>query len=317
MGRVFQYSEIEAGLVPELADFQAAADAFSAQCSDAIEQGHIDGAFIYGSVAGMLNASARAIPNRRSDMDCFIVITDYDTASLATLRGIARSVEDASNQTVVAQPIVYRRDQLANGHIPGAHEMDPMFGTDLTGSGRFVIGEDPAEYMRFPNIPLFDAYNSFVAQKRRKLHNGLAQEPETEEGVRTVQRFLELPVSMGRKAVQALILEEQCDEDGFWAADKKQVLEMTIQALFSGEDHPAKLMERILGYDKQYNDLLSQALSGQLTQAEYTAALRNLADYKTGIEWLDYVHKAISMKLGNPEDVVRPWSQRTPTSETV
>lgn len=301
MGRVFQYHEIEAGLVPSTVNFEAAANAFSDQVSSAIEQGYVDGAFIFGSVAGLLNSSLRAVPNRRSDMDCFVVLTNYSSGSLTALKSIARSIEDASNHMVAAQPIVYQRDQLANGHIPGMHEMDPMFGTDLMGTGRFVIGQDPAEYMQFPNMSPYAVYNAFIAQKRRKLHNGLAQEPESEQGVRTVQRYLELPVSMGRKAIQALMLDGQYTDEGFWAADKQQVLAITSKELFSDEGNAVSLMEKILEHDIKYNALLSRTLLGQADESEYRTTLRELADYTSGIEWLNYIHGAISTRLGSTE----------------
>jgi hypothetical protein len=300
MGRVFEYGQIENGSVPSSADFQAAAEAFQGECVAGIENGRISGAFIFGSVAGLLKSDPRVSPNHRSDMDCFVVLKDYSESSLRALRGVAQAVKDASKNKIVAEPIVYHRQQLENGHIPGMHELDPMFGTDLKGSGRFIIGEDPAEYMRFSEASPYTVFNAFIAHKRRKLHNGLAQDPESERGVRTVQRYLELPLSMGRKAVQALILDGQFDDESFWAADKSRVLKTAREELFATSARPAILMERILANDAAYSELLHQSMQGNVTQSEYTTALRDIADYTSGIEWIGYVHDSIRKRLIAP-----------------
>lgn len=296
MGRVFTYSEIEAGLVPQTEDFLAAAKTFEAKTCEAIVQGLVDGAFIFGSVAGLLTNHSSVAPNRRSDIDCLIVIRDYGSVCIESLKGIARAVHESSRNTITAQPIVYQRTQLENGHIPGMHEIDPIFGTDLKGPGRYVLGNDPADYIRFPEGSAFTHFNGYVAQKRRKLHDGLAQEPETLIGMRTLQRFLELPLSVGRKAIQTMILDGHYRNCDFWAANKSQVIRVVTEELFPDDAVAITLMERLLRYDQAYNQLLSSTIAEKLTEAEYIAGLREIADYSSGIAWLNHAHRTLNAK---------------------
>jgi hypothetical protein len=298
MGRVFQYSEIEAGLVPNAADFQVAANTFRDAATNAVESGTVLGAFVFGSASALLTGHPRIAPNSRSDFDCFVVIQDYTEESIRAVKDIAENTRDATNHKIPIVPIVYLKKHLENGDKGGMHEIDEMFGVELRGSNRHVIGEDPATYMRFPRQAVSDIFNNFVAQKRRKLHNGFSHEPQSEQGVRYVQRLLELPISVGRKAIQALVLDgSYILDDSFTASDKKQVIQITAEVLLRNNDQAIEWMGSLVENEYIYNHLLGETLEGRISESTYGATLQELTDTRTGIMWLNCIHTALSSRL--------------------
>ena len=187
MGRVFSLEQVhhQADHIPTPNDFRAAIHLFEQASHEEIEQGTISGTVIFGSVAiGAYNV--------QSDFDCMIVPFDHSQASQAARQRI-KSGSNPSGRLDVSD-VFHSRERLASG----AHEIDRFFGLHLTGPSRLVFGEDPAEYMSYPEYGAETHLLSYIRHKKRSILG------DGEHYYKRLQRTLELPLAVGRKALHAM-----------------------------------------------------------------------------------------------------------------
>lgn len=282
MGRVFLERQIENGEVPTLEDFNYAAQYFRSSVEQEIEAGTVDGAVIFGSVA----IGAATI---RSDLDCMIVPVDHSAEAFDAIARIRGAVFNYAHRVPVNSSL-HHRTRLASGN----HEIDRFFGSHLTGEQRVVIGNDPADYMRFRDTPAEDILLGYIAHKMR----GVAQLPITytpEEHAKAMQRILELPLAVGRKALRAIDEIEGSTTATTDSANKSLVAERSL-ALFSelGVDGAAR---RILEFNGYYDEELEWAMSTKRTHgyAKFFEELDALTPEAS--QWLDALYVSVQGRL--------------------
>lgn len=283
MGRLFTYEEIQTGQVPEPEEFLVAMQHFSDSLEAYIDSGAIVGAFIYGSVPVRL-------PTRQSDFDTFMSIPD--DIGLETAKNIVRDVNLKTGGKIPISPIVQTIDDLVHGN----HEMDRFFGAHLTSGHREVYGEDPAEITHFPDYPADEIVGTYLAQKKRRLISTyISVDPlDVKEG--GVQRMLELPVAVGRKALQALAETGHIPQAVEKTADKRQVIKAIRKVLRS--EGLVEGFDTLLDLNMQYKDLLDTAVEDGVKQSYYEDGLRELHDsLPTAISWIQKLESNLVPKL--------------------
>jgi predicted nucleotidyltransferase len=285
MGRIFSYEDISAGLVPTPGDFNVAATVFLEESELAIQEGLVDGAFVYGSVA-------LGVAGTRSDFDALVSMTNRPEAYDAVAT-IIDSIREATNETIPTSPIVQRRRALEHGR----HEMDRFFGKHLASTERLIVGNDPAEYIRFSPRSAADIFSDYVFHKKRTLSTARTSGSylDTTEG-NGIQRMLELPPAIGRKALQALAEVGHTDQTVERTADKAEVKRQAgaIMADLGIEEDYKQLIET----DNQYSALLQEALKGNVTRDDYEDALRDLhSRIPSAIGWLEQVELFVIPRL--------------------
>src|SRR5665213_1540234 len=282
MGRIFSYQEVAAGQVPNSEDFELARDTFIEAASECID---IDGSFVYGSVA--IGAA-----NRRSDFDSFVALAEDCPRSYSAAKFIVQCVREKTGYNIPILPVVHPRSALEIGH----HDLDRFFGQHLSSSYRVVEGNDPAEYISFPDQPARDVLADYLFQKKRRLTNTYTStDPlDVEEG--GLQRMLELPPAVGRKTLQALAETGIIDEAVERSADKAAVLTAS-RSLF--EQHGlAQGFDVLVSTNKDYDDLLDETLAGDVDKDTYEDMLRNLhSRLPDAIIWIEQIAKILVPKL--------------------
>jgi len=282
MGRVFSEEQIRRGDIPAPEDFERATRHFRSSVEEGIAAGSLDGAVIFGSVA----IGAATI---RSDLDAMIVPVDHSPEALHALKRVHAEIDDYACDVPVNTSL-HHRNRLASG----SHEIDRFFGSHLTGPQRIVIGNDPAEYMQFNTLPARDILLAYVHHKMRSTSQ-LVVTYESAEYFKGLQRLLELPLAVGRKALMAIDEIEGTSAATTDSANKHVVAERSL-ALFAemGVEGTAK---KILDYDTYYNEELKEVLQ-TLNLDGYTHFLEELDELALEVSpWLDAVHDAISRRI--------------------
>lgn len=281
MGRIFSYSEITAGQVPEPATFSRAKDLFVELANTAVENGDLDGSFIYGSVA-----LDRA--NQRSDFDTFLAITASEENYYSVARSLIQRVLDETEHKIPILPIVQSRAALQSGR----HEIDRFFGQHLTSSYRSVQGVDPAEYMTFGSQPAGELLGSYLFQKKRRMANTFTSTEPLNVSEGGLQRMLELPPAIGRKTLQALT------EIGFIpaavekSADKAAVLDKSRE-LFE-QQGVTDGFEELISANQEYEEVLGVAINGDANEAVYNDIIRGLhSRLPMAIRWVEQLEQTL------------------------
>ncbi len=279
MGRVFSIEQIhnQAESIPTPEDFDYAIDHFKQAVGDEIEAENIDGALIYGSVA----IKAYTL---RSDLDCLIVPYDHSLPSLAAISRILK----ASNPTgrIEMSAIIHPRSRLSSG----AHEIDRYFGNHLSGSARLVYGEDPAEYIRFPDYGSETHLLAYIRHKKRSVATAVTSEgPDMYKGL---QRILELPLAIGRKALRVLDEMNGTQAATSDSANKSVIVPASLELFdsFGLEDVPGTIIK----LDRKYSEVLKGTIEGSITELEYTALIDEIQSQGGKVsEWLDEFDDAL------------------------
>lgn len=287
MGRIFSYEEIVTDKVPQPEDFIAAREHFTDSALAYIESGAILGVCVYGSVA--INMA-----NWRSDFDVFGAIKNQQVGLEAT-RNLA---EDVRIKTGGKIPVSISR-QTPEALGQGRHEMDRFFGEHLTSGHRYIIGKDPTEGIVFPNDPASAIMREYLAQKKRTLGDTYDSRDPLDPTHNGLQRLLELPAAVGRKALQALAETNHISKAVEKTADKQQVIQATKEVL-----EPEGLvagLNKILSLDKQYNHVLKNALLGHESKQSYEDNLIEIhSSLKDAVDWIELLEKMLIPKLENP-----------------
>lgn len=284
MGRVFSEEQIKNGEIPTPADFEQAVRHFRSSVEEGIASGSLDGAVVFGSVA----IGAATI---RSDLDAMIVPIDHSPEALQALKRVHGDVDDYARYVPVNTSL-HHRNRLASGN----HEIDRFFGSHLTGPQRIVIGSDPAEYMQFNTLPARDILLAYVCHKMRGISR-LTVTFNNEEYFKGLQRLLELPLAIGRKALMVIDEIEGTSVATTDSANKHVVTERVL-TLFEemGVEGTAK---KILDYDSYYNDELEEVIRTRHLDG-YTHFLEELDELALEASpWLDELHEAIDGRVSD------------------
>lgn len=283
MGKVFSEDELMRDAIPRLPDFSQAAEYFLRWVEKSQNDGFIDGGFIFGSTA--INATGV-----RSDLDCMLVPKDVSEGSQTEVIELLGALSGL-HPNVPINPIIHHRARLESGD----HEIDRFFGAHLTGERRLVAGNDPAEYMRFPKTPAKDVLLNYVRHKKRGVNKVFSM---VGAEVNDIQRMLELPVAIGRKALAVLDEIEGSERAVANSADRSSIID-SVMGLFAelGVEAGAK---RIKDLDDTYTELLRKWLAREVDYFEYEKFV--FGDTYAGAidasQWLDQLDQALQRRLG-------------------
>lgn len=273
MGRVFSYEQTQEAskYIPSPEDFESAINRFADATNQEVSENKISGAVVYGSVA------IRAY-TMRSDFDCLIVPHNHSVDSITAINRIISSAEVDGKIDISA--IIHPKDRLARG----AHEIDRFFGDHLTGQSRLVYGEDIKDYIRFPDHGAYNHLISYIRHKKRSITNAFdARNPDYYKGL---QRVLELPLAIGRKALK---VADELEHTSLAMSDSANRSKVTPAALKLFNDAKlGDLPSSIIQLNIDYTDLLALAIKGKVDEQEYQTFLKEVALH--GIEastWLD------------------------------
>lgn len=286
MGRIFSYEEITEDRLPTAESFHDAQKVFSELVADGINESWLDGAFVYGSVA-------LGLANRRSDFDSFLALANNKPAVYDAAKELINSVQDSSRGLISIVPIVQPRQALKAGR----HEMDRFFGQHLSSDFRLVQGNDPADYTSYAPTSASEILSSYLFQKKRRMTNAYtSSSPLDFRDGNGIQRMLELPPAVGRKALQALAEIGYIDEAIDKSADKTAVLARTRSFLV--DEGVEEGFDQLMQLDRAYYDLLTQTLKGGVTKETYNEEIEGLhAQMPVAITWLDNVEQILLPKL--------------------
>lgn len=281
MGRVFSYQEIETGQVPNQETFKLAKSLFAGLVEVNIGSGYLDGSFIYGSVA--IDTA-----NIRSDFDSFIALRDGKYESYRAAKEIIQCLLSETGHTIPVLPIVQTKEAL----VTGRHEIDRFFGQHLRSNYRIIQGNDPATYITFREQSAGDILATYLFQKKRRLDNAYTSADPLNVVEGGLQRMLELPSAIGRKALQALTEIGLMPKVVEKSADKVAVLSKSRQLM---EDYGLlDGFDRLVRVNQSYDDLLADTLKGRVDQNSYEDGIKSLhAELPNAINWIEEVELAL------------------------
>lgn len=273
MGRVFSLEQVSnhADSIPTLDDFEAGLDHFESAVSIEIDQGLISGAIIYGS------AALRAY-SVRSDIDCLITPYTHNDETISAVQRILKKSNPTGRLDVSA--IVHPVDRLRSGR----HEIDRYFGDHLRGPSRIVYGIDPAEGMNFPDYGAAIHLLSYLRHKKRSVATSfVASDHEYYKGL---QRILELPLAVGRKALRTL---DEINGTSYATSDSANKMRITPLSLELFDFYGiGALPRRVVELDRAYTQTLQNAIANGVNEHEYCQSIEEIDSL--GVElsgWLD------------------------------
>lgn len=284
MGRVFSYEEIKSGKIPTPDDFEIAKDVFANMVEIEIDRGNIDGAFIYGSVA-------IGTQSCRSDFDALVSLTEGSPENYIATRAICSEIKRLTKITVPIEAFAYAKDDLKTGQ----HTIDRLFGVHLSGGDRIVIGEnDPAVYMTFcgNNPSAKDIFASYLYSKKFRMNSAYLPTDDLDAANGGLQRLLELPNSIGRKALQALAESGKLPPIQISSVDKQLIANQghdlfTQYGINEGFDD-------LVAANRDYDKALESAIQGDIDRPKYEDEIRGLhAKIPHAIKWLRQVQVSI------------------------
>jgi hypothetical protein len=272
MGRVFSYEQIKNGeAIPSADDFETAIGRFGDAANKEVDAGRISSAIIYGSVA------IRAY-TLRSDFDCMIVPFDHSIDSMDAILKIINLANPSGR--IDMSVIVHPRSRLESG----MHEIDRYFGDHLSSASRLVYGDDPADYIAYPDYGASTHLLAYLRHKKRSVSKGFVAQGD--EKLKGLQRILELPLAIGRKTLRAL---DDINGSHFAISDsanKAKIMPASLElfdALELGD-----IPREILDLDKKYNALLQRVMNGVVEKTEYDLFLQEIQQRGgEASEWLD------------------------------
>lgn len=284
MGRVFSYSEIESGKVPTAETFKAAKDAFYEAVEIGSYVGHIDGAMLLGSVA-------LGSHNPRSDFDALISMSDTTPDSYQAARAVSTAVKTKTKGIIPLEIFAYSKSDLSQGK----HFYDRFHGQNLIGSDRIIVGRnDPAEYIKFYglNLSAKDILNSYLQSKKMRLTGAHMSTESTDTNEGGLQRLLELPNAIGRKALQ-VVAEVKWESAKAPSGSDKQSISQKGHELFSSYGIEEGF-DTLLQINSMYNIVLDDAVNERVTRHEYEEVLQYIhSTLPFALKWIEQVQETV------------------------
>lgn len=282
MGKISSYDEIASGRVTNPEVFDIATDIYSEMIDIGINDGTIHGGFIFGSVA-------RGTQSRRSDFDGKIALASGKPENYEAAKGIINGIKQVCGEEMPMQIEAFPVSYLRNG----THGIERLFGQHLISCDLIVIGPKPEEYITFEEIPpAKDILAAYLSRKISKLKVSESQciEESLQQG--GLQRMVELPIAIARKAIQALTEERLYSTTMGSGSDKKLIAELGHELLanFGISDE----YDSLLDADARVTQMLEDAITGKISRYEYNWMISDLhAKLPGAITWLNQVQDKI------------------------
>ncbi len=264
MGKVFTYEEVVEGRVPQIGAHDKAAhylldnlkDRFLDQIGDKQAEPAFrafDGAMVYGSVA-------QGTADRRSDLDVLITYDAKNEDSTVVIDGYRNLFKEIESKWHVSVESNIWRTGLLKA---GVHTIDAAFVDHLDKVGSEWRVGDPLQYLQVETPDFSDIFLRYYAHKARSFTVALS-DTRDELNIDRLQRALELPTALGRKALSALGLAQIAPGAG--GISKAEVSRQILELVDPNSD-TGKLYTALIDTDKAYSDALESVIKG------YTRAL--------------------------------------------
>ena len=298
MGRVFSPEQIQNSEVPEIGAHQEAAREILNKLFDDVEAENagrrlhlfdpngsgVKSAMVYGS-------TAYGTSNRRSDLDVLIF---YDPSqSVTALRRIAGVLNEASDRySVPLEPNILPEGAVNDDR---EHGMEPLFVQHLIEMSQRANGiwvrHNPANGLQRiadqadkPEIVSALAH-SYVSNRRNYFAKALVEVGDP-INYNALQRALELPSAIGRKAVAATMHE---DEEPLDLSSRLSMEARAEDALLrfltdsAADKEIASAHKRLYAMDRQYTKILERTMSGEIELDDYESWVKARA--ANAMEW--------------------------------
>jgi hypothetical protein len=247
--------------VPSARDFLDAKTFVMDNLSRLASEGKIYGAKIYGSVAFNM-------ANERSDFD-LLVITNKDSA-IEDLGRIFGNLYDESGIDIEPKTILDRKSAET-----GDHTVNRIFyeNIKLAPCAGNIAGEDPLEILKPANLTQFEEDELYLIKKRGTFVGGRFSHT-SEEKNKVLQRVLEAPTNMGRKLLQMLPYLG-------YSFELRDISKKAVSCKFNEVFGRTNLMDEFKTlqlHDRNYTDLLKDAIKGFVGQKDYNECLDYLSE---------------------------------------
>jgi hypothetical protein len=177
----------------------------------------------------------------------------------------------------------------------GTHDLDRFLGQHLRSDDRIVFGNDLTKYIKFDNdnLTATEIFRSFLSHKKRRLGRTYRSvDPlDVEEG--GLQRMLELPCSIGRRALQAF--DEVAPSGGPALRSVDQQL-VTVRA----HDLLARFglnecFDTLAKDNADFSLLLDGAIDGKVSRREYEDVIRDLHAIRLpqAVRWINQIQQRL------------------------
>lgn len=282
MGRVFSYEEIRQNRVPKAEDFKSAKEITANYLLALHKEGDIVGAQFIGSVA-------KGVPTRRSDLD--VVIITNGSFAMRRIKDHGVLIKNAFH--IPFEPIAIPHDLAGSGE----HTIDVEFFQHVkeVATPDNVIGSAPIESLNSRKVPFFAIHHDYLIAKLRRLREGYNASGES-EFLKIIQRAFESPISVGRRTLISLGIPLVHPKTGISDDGKESVSHVFMNHF--GASSIGSFFQKLLEFDREYSDLLEEALRGNVSRQEYNEQLfgeKGMATLDTSLAWttqvLEYYNK--------------------------
>jgi|GEM_PF-2272689 len=293
MGRLLEYREIQNDQIISKDVFRGAKDLFVEMSTDLVRKEVIDGSLIYGSVAVDTMGP-------RSDFDAITALREESVKNRMAVRAIKLEMQSQFGDSFVNvfDNTVKPRSNFETGN----HDFNRFFGQHLSSDDRVVIGNDLATYATWAGNEKLavEHLREYLANKERRLSKAFEEINPIDLSHGGLQRMLELPCAIGRKALQVVAETYDSPETPIRSVDKKLVV-LQARELF-GKYDLVDGFDQLLANDRNYNEILEQALRGDIDQTEYEDFIRDLHNrLPDAIGWINSILEKMPI-LSKPKD---------------
>ncbi len=273
MGRVFTPEQIEAGAVPEPANFEIAGrELLGMLATGMLEPGNeastfnsgsyiLDGAFIFGS-------ATKGESNVRSDLDVFVSYSIGSSTMSQAILGLRPAFAELQTRWHIAvEPVILHTAQLMDGD----HSVDPIFEQNLRSvPAEWHVGNNPLDHIQDQSKSWSAVVHDYAMHKERKFTKALA-DTDTTVDYKVMQRALELPSALGRKCLALVYSRQALENNDYRDASKQKV----VQAI--AEIAPAAIvapLNKLVEFDRSYNHVLTNVINGRIRPDKYLSLLK-------------------------------------------
>ncbi|CAN5197019.1 hypothetical protein BH09PAT3_BH09PAT3_1070 [soil metagenome] len=284
MGRVFTSEELATCRLPGPNNFAAAAQflltAVEASEDIAQYQPQTAGALVFGS-------TTTETTTVRSDLDVLIAYHDDGyprSTTLLAYREIFKNIKDIFDVTV--ESTIESTADLQSGN----HTIDNLFLPNLLSvPSTWSTRLNPAQITQVPCRPAMDIFRDYSIAKDRKFGKALTDSSDID--TKNMQRALELPVALGRKALGALAECEPLELQAEITPNMPKRAVVDCLALIKSPQNAVTPLEKLLVLDQEYTDLVEAAAARQThaveherwLRAHYVSALALAIDYNDSL----------------------------------
>lgn len=285
MGRLLDYQKIESGQVIPKDVFRNARTLFTEMSEDLVEKRIIYGALVYGSVA-------IDTMGPRSDFDAVTSLLEESVKSRLAVRAIKLEMHRQFGDEFVG--IFDNTVKPQRNFESGNHDFSRFLGQHLSSDDRIVIGNDFAANTRWAGNekPASEHLREYLANKERRLSKTYEEIDPLDLSHGGLQRMLELPCAIGRRALQVTAEIEGSPEPPTRSVDKNLVT-AKARSLFEryGLDYG---FDALVTADQNYNKVLDDAIKGKISQTEYEDFICELhAQLPNAIGWINDIFKRL------------------------